>query len=283
MTARDRVRDRVRDRAGDRVRSLRRAAGAAALALLLLTSGHRAAEAVVLEEQVKFDVRDESDFEKVRGVRQLLSYRVRHRGEYLYEDYYYDTPGLSLYESGYSFRFRVRNKGKGVVEYGIQLKKEYEPGGRDFRRREVDDVIPEEMALDILAGNWHEAYSGKHDYKTIKALREILKGKRIDAKSLSPVLYGQQRRSRFTLKEDRKLYFEVSLDKCLFRRIGAGPKRETDFLQLEYENKFKKGRAKMDDRERRIRDLQDYFTRSMSAKTTAESKYRSAVQGLLRK
>ncbi|MDD5006105.1 MAG: CYTH domain-containing protein [Candidatus Omnitrophica bacterium] len=242
------------------------------------------AEAVISEEQIKLDVQNELVFDYVRNFKYILTYKIKHIGEYSYQDYYYDTPDLAIFNLGYLYRFRVRDKGSGSLEYGLQFKKEYDVNNKqDFQRTEIDDVIPEEMALKILSGNWSEAFSSNYDLRTIKEFRKFLEENKIDTKSLSPLIYGQQKRSRFSLKEDGKLYFEISLDKCSFNLINDARKKEINFLQLEFENKFKGDRSAMDQREERIQDLIMFFTQNFPTKVERDSKYRTVVRELIKK
>lgn len=243
----------------------------------------RCAKAVVLEEQIKLDVQSEAVFDHVRNVKSLLTYKIKHIGEYLYQDYYYDTPDLDVFNLGYAYRFRVRDKGNGSLEYGLQFKKEYDVDNKqDFKRTEIDDVIPEEMALKILDGNWAEVFSSKYDLNTINEFKKFLEKNKIDTRSLVPLIYGRQERSRFALKEDGKLYFEISLDKCSFSLINGARKKEINFLQLEFENKFKGDRLAMDGREQRMQDMLTFFTQNFHAKIERESKYQTAVQELIK-
>lgn len=243
--------------------------------------------AVVLEEQIKFDVADRSVFEIIKRLDYLASYKCRFIGEYFYNDYYYDTPDFSLLKLGYSFRFRCRDKGRGKVEYGIQFKKEYDTkNSADFKRAEFDNVIPTAVGRDILGGQWSDAFSDTN-FKSVGKFRKFLEENNIDYRLLSPVLYCDQERWRIGLDKGGQNYFEVSLDDSTFRPLKNINKRffwflhKTRLLQLEFENKFRAGTQEED--ENRILALIDYFTKSHNLKIQRDSKYATAVKRFIDK
>ena len=247
-------------------------------------SHHNTVEAVILEEQIKFDVLSQTVLQKIINEQYILQYKTKTIGKYFYQDYYYDTQGLNLFKLGYSYRFRIRDKGEYELEYGLQFKKEYDKSdSANFRRTEIDDIIPRIMALKILSGKWDEAFSSSYSLKTIKEFRAFLEKNKINPNKLSPCLYGQQKRTRLTLKENSILYFEISLDEGSFRLINSGREKEVNFLQLEFENKFRKDRALMDNKEQRIRDLINFFTKNYDLKISRDSKYRMAEEEIIKK
>jgi len=234
-----------------------------------------------MEEQIKFDVPDTSVFDDIRPRQRILSYKVKHIGEYDYKDYYYDTADLAIFNLGYSYRFRIRNKGNGIIEYGLQLKKEYNTkDSEDFKRYELDDVIPKDLGIRILAGEWEEAYSDT-DLKTIKKLREFLSVNNIDYRKLAPCIIAEQKRSRFSMKRNGQLYFEISLDDCSFWPFDESNLNRVKFLQLEFENKFRVGIQRED--EARILELVKFFEENYPVKIEKDSKYRKAILELLPK
>ena len=247
-----------------------------AIGIVVFFVAYRCAWAVVEEEQIKFDVPDESVFENIRVLKNVLSYKIKPRGEYFYQDYYYDTPDYDLFKLGYSYRFRIRDYGNGTIEYGIQFKKEYDTkNNKDFKRMEIDDVMPEEIGVRILRGKWSEAISGPDDYKTMTELKTFLDKNKIKKELLSPVLYVQQKRSRFRLKADGVVYFEISLDDCIFNPINDSVKKYIHFYQLEMENKFRQGTSIED--QKRIKDLIDFFIENYPIKIEKESKYKIVI------
>ncbi|MDD5292427.1 MAG: CYTH domain-containing protein [Candidatus Omnitrophica bacterium] len=242
--------------------------------------------AVVNEEQVKFDVSSIALFKNIlRNISEwpvILTYRVKPIGKYIYQDYYYDTPDMTLFRLGYSYRFRIRDKGKENIEYGLQFKSEYDPGNNEsFKRLEIDNVIPDNMAQEIMSGKWLEAVSDKYDIHVIKEFLDFLNNNGIPPNALSPVLHADQKRDRFSLKENGMLHFEISLDECVFSLINDTEKKQYEFSQLEFENKYRKGIPSED--QKRIDDLIGYFTQSYNVSIARNSKYKTAILELTKR
>lgn len=245
-----------------------------------ILSFHDTTGKLLIEEQIKFDVVDTSVFEEIKGQDHILSYKSKFKGTYNYEDYYYDTPGLDLFKLGYAYRLRIRNKGQGNLEYGIQFKKEYDAKDpENFVRSEIDDVIPEDIAKNMLSGDLSKAFSGDYDFLTINKFRSFLEENKIDYHNLVPLLHCLQKRERFRLKEHSLNYFEISLDDVLFTTVKGNNKQQIHFYQLEFENKLKGAIARDI---KRIEQLIRFFTDNYRLKITRESKYRKAVLELIR-
>jgi hypothetical protein len=235
--------------------------------------------AVEMEEQIKFNIPGPAAFDAVKKHDKILTYKSNHSGEYIYEDYYYDTPDFALYHLGWSYRFRVRNKG-GSMEYGVQFKHEYDANSSGYKRDEIDDVIPEEKAKQILAGNWSSAFTDDANFVSIRRFCDFLTKNNIDSKQLTPVIFGKQFRSRYRLKEGDKFYFEVSLDDSIYETIKNKknlPKSSMHIYQIEFENKYRKDQSSIP---QRIKNLIGFFQEQCGAKLEWDSKYRMSVNKL---
>lgn len=246
---------------------------AAAVALAFVPG---VARAVVMEEQVKFDVSSAWVLNRFLNLKTILSYRVKPIGHYIYRDYYYDTPDFAVSSRGYSYRFRVRDKGKGELEYGVQFKREYavDPA-KGFTRLEIDDLIPPEAGRKIAAGAWGDAYPPAPPLRTMKCFREFLEREKIDPSACAPRLFVRQERDRLRLSENGSTYFEISLDTATFNRLGDARREPFTFRQLEFENKTRGGKPA--ELRKRIGDLIDFFTGYTGVAISRESKYRTAV------
>lgn len=253
---------------------------AALLVAAVLASGVSQSWAVEEEEQVKFDIGNPQIFEVLKRQKKILSYKVKHSGEYVYEDYYYDTPDLALYKLGCSFRFRVRNKGTGLPkEYGFQFKQEYggDPG-TDFKRQEIDTNLPEARALAILNGNWADVFENPDRAEAVDRFLKFLEENKVDRKLLTPVIYGKQARGRYRLQDEGEFYFEVSMDDATYSNFKDKEQAPLHLYQLEFENKFRKDQSDM---QQRIKALSTYFERQ-GAKPERDSKYRTSAEQLLK-
>ncbi len=80
------------------------------LAFMLVIGIGKNCPAVEMEEQIKFDVDDPKTFDAIKDQPKILSYKVKHSDEYIYEDYYYDTPDLALYNLGFSFAYQTNSQ-----------------------------------------------------------------------------------------------------------------------------------------------------------------------------
>lgn len=253
---------------------------AALLVAVALAGGVCQGWAVEQEEQIKFDIDNPKIFDAIKNQKKILTYKVKHSGEYVYEDYYYDTPDFALYRLGCSFRFRVRNKGTGLPkEYGFQFKHEYgnDPGA-DFKRQEIDTNFPEARALGILNGNWADVFENPDRVEAVDRFLKFLEENKVDRKALAPVIYGKQARSRYRLNDDGEFYFEVSMDDATYKNLKDEAQAPLHLYQLEFENKFRKDQSDM---QTRIKSLCTYFER-MGAKPERDSKYRTSVEQLLK-
>jgi hypothetical protein len=250
------------------------------VSLPLLPNCCEYAHAAVLEEQVKFDVPERSIFEDIKSLPAILSYKLKIKGEYVYDDYYYDTPDLAIFKRGYSYRFRVRNKGDGKIEYGIQFKREYDVNdSQNFQRMEIDDVVSGDIGKRIVSGEWSEAVSDTHDITTVKRFLDFLNENKINSKNLVPIIFAKQIRNRYKLKEDGTLYFEISMDECAFSLMNATKDERYHFFQFEFENKYKNGT--MSTNHHRIMELTDFFVLNYRLKVVRDSKYGKAIDYLM--
>jgi len=241
---------------------------------------HDAVGKAYVEEQLKFDVPDISVFEKLKRMDNVLNYRLKTQGTYIYQDYYYDTPDLDLFKLGYLYRLRIRDKEDNIPEYGLQFKKEFdEKNNKDSIRDEIDDILPEELAKNTLSGNWQEVFSAKYDLLTIKKIDSFLKANNLDYSRLVPLLICRQERLRLRLRERSVVYFEISLDKVRFNLVNDGSK-QIEFMQLEFENKLKGSIGRDNDR---IGKLAKFFESEYKLTPSRESKYRKAVLELIKK
>lgn len=241
---------------------------------------HDATGKAYVEEQLKFDIPDISVFERLKRMDNVLNYRLKTQGTYIYQDYYYDTPDLDLFRLGYSYRLRIRDKGDNIPEYGLQFKEEFDgENDQDSTRDEIDDILPDDLAKDILSGNWQEVFSDKYDLFTIKKIDSFLKANNLDRSRLVPLLICQQERLRLRLRERSVVYFEISLDKVRFNLVNDGSKK-IEFMQLEFENKLKGSIGRDNDR---IGKLAKFFESEYKVIPSRESKYRKAVLGLVKK
>jgi len=233
--------------------------------------------AVVMEQQVKLEAANGSVFKEIEQAPYILTYKNKPLGRYYYQDYYYDTKDMALARLGYSYRFRIRDKGDGEIEYAVQLKREYgNTQSGSFKREEIDDVLAARIGKRISRGDWSDAFKGD-GINTMKVIRKLLSDNNIDPGALAPVIYAEQTRYRYQLTENGKLHFEISLDDCTMQSIKDN-KKNLHFYQVEIENKFRKDTPEYD--EMRIRDLIDFFTRSYPVSLIMDSKYRSAVSAL---
>lgn len=246
---------------------------AAALALALVPG---VARAVVMEEQVKFDVSSAWVLNRFLNLKTILSYRAKPIGHYIYQDYYYDTADFAVASRGYSYRFRVRDKGKGELEYGVQFKREYavDPA-KGFTRMEIDDLVPPEAGRKIAGGAWGDAYPPAAPLRSMRIFREFLAREKIDPAACAPRLFVRQERDRIELTENGSTYFEISLDTATFSRLGDARREPFHFHQLEFENKSRGGNPA--ELRKRIKDLIDFFTGYTGVVITRTSKYRSAI------
>lgn len=256
------------------MRGVARVIPALGVSLLLLPGP---VHGVVMEEQIKFDVSSPWILGRILALNSILSYRAKTIGHFLYRDYYYDTPDYAVCAHGYSYRLRVRDKGNGALEYGLQFKREYAVGGEGYVRMEIDDIMLPETGRRIAAGAWADALSpAAAPLRTVRVFREFLAREKLDPAACAPRLSAEQERDRIRLTESGTTWFEISLDTGALRPLGEGGKEPFRFRQLELENKSRG--ADPGEVRRRIRALVDFFSGYSGITMTRESKYKSAVE-----
>lgn len=231
------------------------------------------------EEQIKFDVDNKEILENISNSRKILKYQLKSLGKYDYQDYYYDSPNYDIAKLGCSYRFRIADKGNNNIEYRYQFKKEYDVNSKEnFVRREIDVPIPKELAEKILAGDFNRLFFDNLNNEKIRELNAFLKSQNINLKKISPIIYGQQYRDRYSLKENNIKFFEISLDEARFVHLKDKDKK-LKFCELEFENKYTGGyrTTQPDFIEKRIKQFINYLSKKYKIVLIKDSKYKRVI------